>query len=262
MFETSVIHARVAQRRFSLLSVSLAAHSLVVIAVIAASLSSMSFPKAPPHEYQVFFQQAAPPPPPAAPHQATPQPAQPHAATLPNVLPHAATTPATLTPARIPDTIPSVAPQSSSSEVTPATTEIGLSDGNGRGNGQSGGDSSSSDDTTSVPDTVFHPGADVKPAVVLYRVEPLYPRATLVARMAGTVVLKCVIDRNGNVRDAEVVTSSFAAFNQPALDALQRWRFAPRLAPRQGGRHLVRADDPVPAAVRQLRPRTDRQLII
>jgi len=49
MFETSVVAARVAERRYSLLSVSVVAHSLVVIAVIAASLSSTSFPKAPPH---------------------------------------------------------------------------------------------------------------------------------------------------------------------------------------------------------------------
>ncbi|HEY2092573.1 MAG TPA: energy transducer TonB [Thermoanaerobaculia bacterium] len=228
MFETSVVRARVAERRFSLLSVSLVAHSLVVIAVIAASLSSLSFPKAPPHEYQVFFQQAAPPPPPAAPHQAAPQPAQQHAAaTLPNVVPHAATVPATLTPAHIPDVIPNV-PQAASSDLAPATsTAIGPGTGTGKGDVNSVGTDQQSVDTTPVPDTVFHPGADVKPAVVLYRVEPVYPRATLVARMGGTVVLKCIIDKNGNIRDAEVVASSFAAFNAPALDALQHWRFAP-----------------------------------
>ena len=36
MFETSVIQERVAQRRYGLFSISLAVHSLVVIAVIAA----------------------------------------------------------------------------------------------------------------------------------------------------------------------------------------------------------------------------------
>jgi protein TonB len=227
MFETSVVRARVAQRRFSLLSVSLVAHSLVVIAVIAASLSSLSFPKAPPHEYQVFFQQAAPPPAPPAPHQATPQPAPQHAATLPNVVPHAVTAPVTLTPSHIPDVIPSV-PQASSSDIgIPTSTSVGSSSGTGKGHLNNVGDDQQFVDTTPIPDTVFHPGADVKPAVVIYRAEPVYPRATLMARMGGTVVLKCIIDKNGNVRDAEVVTSSFAAFNGPALDALQHWRFAP-----------------------------------
>jgi protein TonB len=123
--------------------------------------------------------------------------------------------------------IPNV-PQAASSDVGPATsTTTGSSSATGTGDLNSVGGDQEAVGTTAVPDTVFRPGADVKPAVVLYRVEPVYPRATLVARMGGTVVLKCIIDKNGNIRDAEVVTSSFAAFNGPALDALQHWRFAP-----------------------------------
>ena len=227
MFETSVVRARVAERRFSLLSVSVVAHSLVIVAVLAASIASVSFPKAPPHEYTLFFQQAAPPPPPAAPRQVTPQPPQAHpAAGSTPVIPHLATIPLDVTPSRIPLTIPSVQPPSgnpgtaiSNGPANGGTSNVG--DANSVGSDDSVGD------TTPVPDTVFHPGAEVKPAVVIYRVEPAYPRAALVARMPGTVVLKCIIDKSGNVRDAEVVTSSFAAFNQPALDALQHWRFAP-----------------------------------
>jgi protein TonB len=45
--------------------------------------------------------------------------------------------------------------------------------------------------------------------------------------MSGTVRLHCVIDRNGRPREAEVVSSTFNVFDQPALDALQRWTFAP-----------------------------------
>jgi protein TonB len=233
MFETSVVHARVAQRRYTLLSVSLAAHSLVIIAVLAASITSMSFPKEPPQEYKVFFQQAAPPPPPAAPRQATQQPpAQPHpATTVPAVVPHAALTPMPLTPIHIPDTIPLV-PLSSS--ASPSNT-IGIPSGTATttGNGSSGGDPNAvpSDqpaaNSTPAPDTVFHPGADVKPASVIHCVDPQYPQGALRIRMGGTVVVKCIIDKYGNVRDAEVVTSSFAAFNEPALNALQQWRFAP-----------------------------------
>ncbi len=229
MFETSVVRARVAaQRRYSVLSVSLAAHSLVIVAVLAASISSTSFPKAPPAEYQVFYKQAPPPPPPAAPHQ-TAQPAQAHAATVPNaVVPHAELTPMPLTPNKIPETIPIVT-QSSRIDIgtlignnngTPGTGS-GSGDVNGVDNGQA------STDTTPAADTVFHPGAEVKPAVVVSRVEPQYPRGALQIHMAGIVVVKCIVDKNGSVRDAEVVTSSFAAFNEPALNALQQWRFTP-----------------------------------
>ena len=230
MFETSVVHERVAQRRFSLLSVSLAAHSLVIIAVLAASIASISFPKAPPQESTVYIGQAAPPPPPPAPRQATPQPAQAHPATttVPAVVPHAALTPMPLTPQTIPDTVPTV--PSPSNDGVPT---IGSSTTPGTGSGSDTGDPNGVDSgqqaasTTPAADTVFHPGAEVKPAVVLFRVEPDYPRSALTARMSGTVVLKCIVDKNGNVRDAEVVTSSFGAFDGPALNALQRWRFAP-----------------------------------
>lgn len=228
MFETSVVQARVAQRRYSLLSVSLAAHSLVIIAVLAASIASISFPKAPPNEIRMIYQEAPPPPPPAAPRPVTPQPVQAHPATsVPSVIPHAALTPMPLTPSKIPDTIPTV-PLSSSNDVA---TTAGNSSTPGTGTG--GGDPNSVDtgqqvvNNTPAADTVFHPGAEVKPAVVVYRVEPEYPRSALTARMSGTVVLKCIVDKNGNVRDAEVVTSSFGAFDGPALNALQRWRFSP-----------------------------------
>lgn len=230
MFETSVVRERVDQRRFSLLSVSLAAHSLVIIAVLAASITSISFPKTPPPEVRFIYQEAPPPPPPAAPRPVTPQPVQAHAATpIPSVIPHAALTPMPLTPSTIPDTIPTV-PLSSSNDVGPAigtSTTPGTGSGGGDRDGVDTGQPSSN--STPAPDTVFHPGAEVKPAVVVYRVEPEYPRSALTARMSGTVVLKCIVDKSGNVRDAEVVTSSFGAFDGPALNALQRWRFSPGL---------------------------------
>ena len=224
MFETSVVRERVAQRRYSLLSVSLAVHSLVVIAVIAAGISATSLPKDPPRELPAFFQVAPLPQPPAAPHVATTHPVQHPAAAS---APHAATAPSLVTtPTVIPDTIPTVSATSNDTNLT-----IGNTSGNDTTNII--GDPNSVDigqpatNSVPVPDTIFHPGGEVHPAVVLQRVEPQFPRAALAARMGGTVVLKCIIDKNGDVRDAEVVTASFAAFEQPALEALHHWRFAP-----------------------------------
>jgi protein TonB len=62
---------------------------------------------------------------------------------------------------------------------------------------------------------------------VLRRVEPLYPRAALTSRLSGVVVLGCIVDKEGRIRDAHVVRSTMAIFDQPALDALQQWRFTP-----------------------------------
>jgi protein TonB len=63
--------------------------------------------------------------------------------------------------------------------------------------------------------------------VVIHRVNPLYPRMALTARMNGVVVVECVIDKTGVVRDARVLTSSSPMFNQSAIDAVEQWQFAP-----------------------------------
>lgn len=64
-------------------------------------------------------------------------------------------------------------------------------------------------------------------ARVLRRVEPQFPRVAIVAHMSGIVVLRCIIGSEGEIRDAEVVSSSFGAFDAPALEALRQWKFAP-----------------------------------
>jgi periplasmic protein TonB len=227
MFETSVVQERVAQRHYGLLSASFAVHSLVVIAVVAAGISSTSLPKDPPREFPVFFQAAPVPQPPPAAHVATTsQPAQHPAASS---VPHAATAPATITtPATIPDTIPNVSATSNDANLTVGTS-TGTDSTNviGDPNSVDIGVGQPATSVTPVPETVFHPGGDVRAAVVLQRVEPQFPRAVLAARVGGTVVLRCIVDKNGEVRDAEVVTSSFGAFEAPALEALRKWRFAP-----------------------------------
>jgi TonB family protein len=198
--------------------------------VLAASIQTVTLPRHPPNEVRLFFA-PAPPPPPAGSQQprAQQQPAaQPHAAAAPRVI----TAPAqTVAPQRIPDTIPNVASSSSTSNVTPgsgdpnATSEV-LGDPNGDPNSVSS-DSTPAAEPPAVPETIFHPGGEVRPAIVLHRVEPAYPHSAVAIRLGGTVVLQCVVDRNGSVRDAQVITSSHPAFNDTALAALRQWRFAP-----------------------------------
>jgi TonB family protein len=45
--------------------------------------------------------------------------------------------------------------------------------------------------------------------------------------MNGTVVVECIIDKTGRVRDAHVLTSTSPMFNQSAMDAVEQWQFAP-----------------------------------
>jgi TonB family protein len=226
MFETSHVATQVAaQRRYGLLTASITLHSAVVMAFVFGTVSSLTFPKNPPSELPRYLEPirvTIPAPlgvraaqrPAAAPQQAA-QPTAPRTAVAPDRIPDAVqpfSTPATTTDPNAP-----IGDGLSSSDVGDPDGVIGSVDV-----GQQPATRGNDD-----PDRVYRPVGDVRPAAVLHRVEPQYPRAALVARMSGTVVLECVIDKDGHVRDAHVVRSSFAMFDEPALAALRQWQFAP-----------------------------------
>jgi periplasmic protein TonB len=56
---------------------------------------------------------------------------------------------------------------------------------------------------------------------------PEYPVAMRQARVSGLVVVRCMIDDQGNVSGTSVVKSSNNAFDQNALDAVKKWKFKP-----------------------------------
>ncbi len=98
MFETAVVRSRAADRRFGFLTLSLAAHTAVIAAVIAASVASTRLPQESPRQMmRVYFA------PPVTLPPALGTPAPPRAAALQTAAPHA---PAVQTaPAAIPDTV-------------------------------------------------------------------------------------------------------------------------------------------------------------
>jgi TonB family protein len=231
MFETSVIAAQaLAPRRRYLLSVSLVAHSAAIVGAIAISVASVSFPKTAPDQFAMLqpFAAVAVPPPAGTPqgnnrpvtqpqqHAATPAP-QPQQQTAPSVIPDAVT--------------PDPAATSSAAEVGEAASEI---PGTGR-LGVPGGDPNSVATTDTLPgtgtapvaDQVYRVGGDVKPPRVLQRVDPRYPPAMIAAKLGATVTARCTIDRNGAVRDIDIIQSTFPAFNPAVVEAMSRWRFAP-----------------------------------
>jgi len=233
MFETSVVRARVvAQRRFGVFAASVIGHTVVVTGILVASIASTSFPKNAPNEMARWIPVVAPDMPlprgnPDAPRQPQAQQkpqqqaAQPHVQTAP---------PADTTPSTIPSTIPTVASTSTSSDIAPGNgsntgnEQWGVKDGdpNGVDIGQSNANIG-----VGTPDVVFHPGADVKSATVLVRVQPQYPAMAARLRLSGWVFVKCIIGKNGEIRAPEVEKSSNAMFEQSALDALRQWKFAP-----------------------------------
>jgi TonB family protein len=69
-------------------------------------------------------------------------------------------------------------------------------------------------------------GRQVPPAVI-DQPGPLYPRAMRATGMRGEVLVDFVVDIEGRVRNAFVVKSLNPAFDDPALDAVRKWRFRP-----------------------------------
>ena len=123
-----------------------------------------------------------------------------------------------MAPRIIPDTVAPVA------EAEPTSSDVGLPIGSKIGIGDEPPSS-----TVAAPDAAGPlPIANgVKAPTVIRRVEPIYPMVALRARMNGSVVLQCIIDKSGRIRDVHVMSSTFAAFEQPAIDAVQQWLFAP-----------------------------------
>ncbi len=68
---------------------------------------------------------------------------------------------------------------------------------------------------------------DVEPPVVLQKIHPKYTEIARRARRQGIVVLKAVIDREGNVVDAKILKPLGFGLDDAALEASRRWRFTP-----------------------------------
>lgn len=69
-------------------------------------------------------------------------------------------------------------------------------------------------------------GMDQSPRPV-YQVAPKYPTAMMRQGISGRVEMEATVDAQGRVTNARVISSPNLLFNEPALEALQQWRFEP-----------------------------------
>lgn len=63
----------------------------------------------------------------------------------------------------------------------------------------------------------------------IVKVAPVYPRRALARRLEGHVVLEFVVTRSGTVKDIVVLDSTAPIFEQPAIEAAERFRYKPRI---------------------------------
>jgi protein TonB len=76
-----------------------------------------------------------------------------------------------------------------------------------------------------VPPPIFVPVE--KQPVVVKAVKPAYPPLALRAGIEGRVRLKIWVDRQGKVRQVEVIRSDNDIFNEPAIEAVRQFVFTP-----------------------------------
>ena len=69
-------------------------------------------------------------------------------------------------------------------------------------------------------------GYFIEPAVLVSRVDPVYPEITRVERVQGIVLVHVHVDAEGKVQKAEVVSGD-PLLARAALDAVQQWRYKP-----------------------------------
>ncbi len=81
-----------------------------------------------------------------------------------------------------------------------------------------------SQDKTGVSADFPIPDSPPKPVV---RAPAVYPYSQSQAGLTGEVTIEFVIDTEGRVRNAQVIRSNNSAFERPALDAVNQWRFLP-----------------------------------
>lgn len=231
MFETSVVagRAQASARRYSLLTISLAAHSAVIIGAIAMSIATVDFPSTAPDAFAraPLFEQIQLPPPLGTPEGGPaprPEPQAPAPAPPPNQV---------TAPPVIPDEVPQL-----ETGTGPATSEPSAGSGTGTVGGPIGlpwgvpGGAGPLDgppvtSTQPVAEERIYESHEVAPPRIIHRVDPPYPPIMIRVGKDATVVVRCVIDRNGRVRDAEVIRKDLQPFNEAVLRAVQQWRFTP-----------------------------------
>lgn len=234
MFETSVVQAqaKAATGRLSLLSVSVVAHTAIVVGAVAVSIASVDFPRIAPNEYSraPVFATLQIPPPLGHPNGGAPKPKDPQVAPVKKPAVNQVTAPST-----VPETVTPAATTSTGPADDTPTSGTGTVEGPigvewGTKNSVGNIDAPPAPDTPAQPvveEKIYQPHEVVAP-VLLARVDPRYPAHLTKAGVSATVVVRCVIDKNGHVRDAEVVVpAAMAPFNTEVLRVISQWRYKP-----------------------------------
>jgi periplasmic protein TonB len=79
-----------------------------------------------------------------------------------------------------------------------------------------------------VPQAPVRPGGNIQQPVRVKDVPPVYPQLAQIARIQGVVIIEATIDVNGRVQDARVLRS-IPQLDAAAVDAVRQWQYTPTL---------------------------------
>jgi protein TonB len=64
--------------------------------------------------------------------------------------------------------------------------------------------------------------------LLIHKIEPVYPKLALGARVQGSVLIKAIISKSGEITELQVV-SGHPILVPAALEAVKQWRYRPYL---------------------------------
>jgi TonB family protein len=105
----------------------------------------------------------------------------------------------------------------------PASTGVGTGPGIGNGDGPGLGIGSGGN----TGGQAMHIGHGVTEPTLIHRVEPEFSPEARQAKYQGTVVLSVVVGTDGRAHDIRVARGLGMGLDQQAIDAVQKWKFAP-----------------------------------
>lgn len=121
-----------------------------------------------------------------------------------------------------------IPPSSSSKHKAAAVKSKGSSAGTGTGYGSGRGSGTGPDSGSGYGEGTGVTASPAVPPRIIKSYQPSYPSAERNAGIEGTVVIRFLIDQNGNVEDVTLINSSGNAnLDSAAVSAGYKWRFSP-----------------------------------
>jgi protein TonB len=93
-----------------------------------------------------------------------------------------------------------------------------------------------------LPATAFA-DSRVEPPIPVRTVAPNFPNDLHDKGISGVVMVNVLVDQQGNPQDLKVARSSNSEFEEPAMEALRKWKFKP--AERDGSAVSIRVVIPI-----------------